>query len=272
MSTSNPKESNDWLALAGTVCVVTGAGGGIGAQTARDLAVVGAAVAILDRDGDSARRVADEITQTGATALAVHADVADEASVRAAAQEVLSVLGPCRVLVNNAAIRHRERLIQIKPESWNRVLGVNLTGSLLCVQAFAAQMVEAGQGGSLIHVTSLLGHHPQMDAGAYSVSKAGTMMMSQVLALELAPHGIRSNTVSPGFTRTPATEAFYSDPPTFAARAARIPAGRPAWPGDLANVICFLASERSNYVNAQDVIVDGGVDSTLMGVVPRPAA
>jgi NAD(P)-dependent dehydrogenase (short-subunit alcohol dehydrogenase family) len=130
-------------------------------------------------------------------------------------------------------------------------------------------MIAGGRGGSIVHVASLLGHHPQVDSGAYSVSKAGMIMLSRVLAVELARHGIRSNVVSPGFTRTPANEAQYQDPETLAARERRVPVGRVATPADMANVITFLASDRAGYVTAQDILVDGGVDSTLMIGVPR---
>jgi NAD(P)-dependent dehydrogenase (short-subunit alcohol dehydrogenase family) len=272
----NDKTDTDWLALAGQVCVVTGAGSGIGAATAEELARLGAAVAVLDRDGDAAERTAHLIGSNGGTAIAITADVADEASVKAAARAVEAQLGPCRTLVNNAAVRHRQRLVEVGLEDWHRVLGVNLTGALLCAQTFASQMIKAGQGGSLIHVASLVGHHPQIDGGPYSVSKAAMLMMSRVLALELAEHRIRSNTVSPGFFRTPATEASYRDPEIAAARTRLIPAARIGMPQDMGNVISFLASERSSYINAQDLTVDGGVGSTLMGKVPvatfkRPA-
>lgn len=260
----------DWLELAGKVCVVTGAGSGIGAEVAMELAKRGALVAVLDRDAALAEQVAYSIKSTGGRGLAVTADVSIQSGVRLAAEAVLSELGPCQVLVNNAAVRHRESLLQIREDAWHKVLGVNLTGALLCAQAFASQMIDAGHGGSLIHIASLIGHHPQINGGAYSVSKAGMMMMSKVLALELAQHGIRSNSVSPGFIRTPATEKSYQDPDVAKARAGLVPVGRIGLPQDLANVVCFLASERSNYINSQDVVVDGGVDSTLMGKVPMP--
>ena len=118
-------------------------------------------------------------------------------------------------------------LLDISLEAWNRVLAVNLTGALICTQAFAPQMIAAGQGGSIVHVASILGHHPQIDMGAYSVGKAGLIMLSRVLAVELAQHRIRSNVVSPGFTRTPANEAAYRDPET----AAGAPAKNPSRPG-----------------------------------------
>ncbi len=250
--------------------MITGAGSGIGAETARQFASAGAWVAVVDRDAESAAQVAADIERTGGRAIGVHADVARADTVAAAAARIQTELGPCRVLVNNAAVRHRGALLDMSLEAWNRVLAVNLTGALVCTQVFAAQMIAAGRGGSIVHVGSILGHHPQIDGGAYSVSKAGLGMLSRMLSLELAQHRIRSNVVSPGFTRTPANEASYQDPETAAARQARIPLGRVATPAELANVIVFLASDRAGYVTAQDILVDGGVDSTLMSVVPRP--
>jgi len=271
MSNGAASSTSGWLGLEGLVCVVTGAGSGIGAETARQFASAGALVAVVDRAEDSAAKVAAEIERAGGRALAVLADVGRADAVTAAAERIQRELGSCRILVNNAAVRHRELLIDIGLEAWNRVLAVNLTGALACTQTFAAQMIAAGRGGSIVHVASLLGHHPQIDSGAYSVSKAGIIMLSRVFAVELARHGIRSNVVSPGFTRTPANEAAYQDPETLAARELRVPLGRVAAPADMANVITFLASDRANYITAQDVLVDGGVDSTLMIGVPRAA-
>lgn len=258
-----------WLRLAGQVCVVTGGGNGIGAETARLFASAGALVAVLDRDPDSTAAVAAEIEASGNRAIGVVADTGAAETVKAAADRIQKELGPCRVLVNNAAVRHREALVDISLDAWNRVLGVNLTGALICTQAFAPQMIAAGQGGSIVHVASILGHHPQPESGAYSVSKAGLIMLSRALSLELAQHRIRSNVVSPGFTRTPHTEASYRDPETAAARQRMIPVGRVAAPVDLAHVIAFLASDRSDYIDGQDVLVDGGVGNTLMNMVPR---
>ena len=258
-----------WLGLERRVCVVTGAGSGIGAQTAQQFASTGAWVAVLDRDAEGAGAVAADIVRNGGRAIGVQADVASAASVAKAATRIQSDLGPCRVLVNTAAVRRRAALMDFTLEDWNHVLSVNLTGALLCSQVFGAQMIAAGHGGSIVHVSSLISHNPQFDNAAYSVSKAGLSMLSRSLALELAPHHIRSNVVSPGFVITPANEASYRDPDTAAARNALIPAGRAAIPVDLANVIVFLASDRSDYVVGQDIQVDGGVNATLMSRVPR---
>lgn len=263
--------ASDWLGLQGRVCVVTGAGSGIGAETARALARAGARVAVLDQNGEAAAEVASEIQRNGGHAIDVCADIGQPDSVFAAARRVEQAFGPCRVLVNNAAVRHRQPLMEVPLDAWNRVLAVNLTGALVCTQAFAAQMMAAGQGGSLIHVASLIAHFPQGGSGPYCASKAALITLSSTLTLELAPHRIRSNVVSPGQIRTPASEVVYRDPELAAVRARAVPAGRVGVPADLANTIAFLASDRSSFINAQDIVVDGGIGCTLMDANKRPA-
>lgn len=250
--------------------MVTGAGSGIGAETARELGRLGAAVAVLDSNEAAAAEVTAEIRDAGGRALEVCADISKPDSVLAAAVRVEQALGPCRVLVNNAAIRHRQPLMELAIEDWNRVLSVNLTGALVCTQAFAAQMISAGQGGSLIHIASLIAHFPQGGSGPYCASKAAMLTLSRTLTLELAAHGIRSNVVSPGQIRTPASEVNYRDPVLAAARQRAVPAGRVGVPADLANTIAFLASDRSAYINAQEIVVDGGISCTLMEANKRP--
>ncbi len=271
MTRDNTPWASDWLGLRGRVCVVTGAGSGIGAETARELARAGAWVAVLDRHQEAAAAVVAEIQKVGGQAIALCADIADPDTVSVAAQRVEQAFGACQVLVNNAAIRHREPLMDIGLDAWNRVLSVNLTGALVCTQAFAAQMIAAGQGGSLIHVASLIAHFPQGGSGPYCASKAAMISLSNTLAIELAPHRIRSNIVSPGQIRTPASEVVYSDPVLAAARARAHPAGRVGKPEDLANTIAFLASDRSDFINAQEILVDGGISVTLMDANKRPA-
>jgi NAD(P)-dependent dehydrogenase (short-subunit alcohol dehydrogenase family) len=149
------------------------------------------------------------------------------------------------------------------------VLDINLTGYLTTTRAFAPAMVECGSG-SLIHVASISSRNPQPGSGAYSASKAGVALMSQQLAYELGPSGVRSNTVSPGLVRTPMTEAYYQAPGVAERRDAAIPLRRVARADDIADVVVFLASERSRYVTGADITVDGGFATTLMGTVPRP--
>lgn len=258
-----------WFGLKDAVCVVTGAGAGIGAETARLLASVGARVAVVDRNGDTASSVAAAICQSGGHALGIACDISDADEVRACGRLVLQKLGPCRVLVNNAAARHRAPVLDIDLDAWSKVLAVNLNGALICSQIFARQMIDADQGGSLVHVGSILGQHPQHAASAYCASKAGLAMLSKSLSIELAPHRIRSNVVSPGFVVTEANAASYQDPATRFAREQLIPAQKIGSPADLSHVILMLASERSGYITGDHIQVDGGVSNTALAKVPR---
>ena len=261
-----------WLDLAGRVCVVTGGGSGIGAGTARELAANGACVAVLDCDADSAAAVAAGIERTGGRAISLTADVASADAIAAAAQQVTLQLGACDVLVNNAAlVGYAGPLMDADLERWDRMLAVNLTGALICTRAFGRQMIDAGRGGSIVNVASICGHMPMAQGGVYSVGKAGLMMMTRLLALELAEHRIRCNSVSPGLVRTPATEVAYDDAEMGEARRRMVPAGRVAEAADMANVIAFLASDRSGYVDGQDILVDGALSQTLMSYVPKPS-
>ncbi len=146
---------------------------------------------------------------------------------------------------------------------------MNLSGYFLCAQAFGRQMREAKRG-SLVHIASVAAHHPQTRSGAYSASKAGVAILSQQLALEWGPLGIRSNVVSPGLIRTPLSEAFYQEPGVTERRAAIVPSRRVGQPRDIADTVIYLASDRAAYVNGADVAVDGGFSSVLMDLVPRP--
>jgi NAD(P)-dependent dehydrogenase (short-subunit alcohol dehydrogenase family) len=270
MSEPMHAEAHSWLGLAGRVCVVTGAGSGIGAGTARQLAAIGARVALLDRDGNAAATVAGDIRSAGGHAIGLAADVTRADEIAAASEQVRCELGACQVLVNNAAlVVYAGPLMAADMQQWSDMLSVNLTGALVCTRAFASQMIAAGRGGSVVNVASICGHLPLPQSGAYSVSKAALMMLTRMLALELAEHRIRCNSVSPGLVRTPATEISYADPQVAEARRRMLPAGRIADPADIADVIAFLASDRAGYINAQDILVDGGLSQTLMGQVPK---
>ncbi|VTU19099.1 Glucose 1-dehydrogenase 4 [Variovorax sp. SRS16] len=261
--------TDSWLQLEDKVCVVTGAAGGIGTEIARELARVGARVALLDRDETGAAQAAAGIAQTGARAIAVGCDITDRTSVERAAATVARDLGRCDVLVNNAATIYAAALMDIELDRWNQLMAVNLSGFLLCAQAFGRQMMAAG-GGSMVHVASISGRVPQPYSGPYSVSKAGVKMLSQLLAVELGEHRIRSNVVSPAMVRTPLTEGIYRQPAVLARRESIVPAGRISGPKDIADVVAFLASPRSGYVNGQDVLVDGGLSTTWLSLIPRP--
>lgn len=256
---------NDWLGLGGKTAAITGAGGGIGRAVALGLAKVGAKPILLDRDTTTMAETQAALRALGVEAPAIACNIADQASVTAAAEQA----GPVDILVNNAGILRAGPLATIGLEAWNRVLAVNMTGYFLCSQAFGQGMLARGSG-AIVHVASIASRFPQAISGAYSVSKAGVVMLSQQIALEWGPQGVRSNVVSPGLVRTPMSEQFYRDEDVARRRAKAIPLGRVAGPDDIAEVAIYLASPRAGYVNGEDICVDGAFGRTLMSTVPRP--
>ena len=260
---------SEWLGLRGRHCVITGAGGGIGRALAVAFAGAGARLTLLDRDRAACERTAAEIGKSDATAQAIECDVADPASVAAAAESALAASGVADALINNAGLLRPGPLATLAPAEWNAMLAVNLTGYFLCAQAFGREMLTRGKG-ALVHVASIAARHPQPFSGAYSVSKAGVVMLSEQLALEWGPQGVRSNAVSPGLVRTPMSEAFYQAPGVAERRAAIVPMRRIGTTNDIAEAALFLASDRAAHVNGENLTVDGGVGRVLMGMIPRP--
>jgi NAD(P)-dependent dehydrogenase (short-subunit alcohol dehydrogenase family) len=266
MTGQNPP---DWLGLSGRVCVVTGGGGGIGRATALSLARAGARVAAIDLDERGLETTRTELRGLGSGHFAGRCDTSKAESVAGVSEAVEKSLGPCNVLVNTAAVLRPGGLENLTLAEWNAVLSVNLTGYFLCAQSFGRQMRKLGRG-SLVHVSSIAGSHAQGQSGAYSVSKAGVIMLSRQLASEWGPQGIRSNVVSPGMVITPMSQAFYDTPGVTERRSAVVPLRRVGMPQDIADAILYLASDRSSYVNGDEITVDGGYANMLMNLVPRP--
>jgi NAD(P)-dependent dehydrogenase (short-subunit alcohol dehydrogenase family) len=146
---------------------------------------------------------------------------------------------------------------------------VNLTGYLIAAQAFGPGMIKAGRG-SIIHIASIAGTNTQPRSGAYSASKAGVLQLSKQLAVEWGPRGVRSNAILPGLIRTPLSAAFYENKEFEEKRKALVPARRIGEPDDIAQAALFLASDRAAYVNGAEILVDGGLNTVLMEMVPRP--
>lgn len=255
----------DWLGLAGRSAAVTGAGSGIGQGCALALARAGVAVWALDRDKAALSTTQRAAEEESLPITPVECDVTDRESVRASA----AMTGAVDILVNAAGIGRPGSLLDVTHEEWQRVLDINLTGYLMTTQAYAPAMVER-ESGALVHIASVSSRNPQPGSGAYSASKAAVIQLSQQLAYELGPSGVRSNTVSPGLVRTPMTEAYYQAPGVAERRDAAIPLRRVALAEDIADTVVFLASDRARYVTGADITVDGGFATTLMGTVPRP--
>jgi NAD(P)-dependent dehydrogenase (short-subunit alcohol dehydrogenase family) len=249
--------------------VVTGGGGGIGRAVASSLARAGARVAAIDLDERGLQETGAELGELGRDHLVTSCDTSSAERVAAASETIEKSLGSCGVLVNTAAVLRPGGLENLSLAEWNAVLSVNLTGYFICAQIFGRQMRKLGRG-SLVHVASIAGSHAQAQSGAYSVSKAGVIMLSRQLASEWGPRGIRSNVVSPGMVITPMSQSFYDTPGVTERRTAVVPARRIGMPRDIADAILFLASDRSSYVNGDEIIVDGGYANMLMNLVPRP--
>jgi NAD(P)-dependent dehydrogenase (short-subunit alcohol dehydrogenase family) len=261
--------SPDWLNLRDRVCVLTGAGGGLGRAIASGFASAGARIVLLDRNAEALTATRAAGSRPGAEPLMIPCDVSDADSVQAAAAKSERAFGPCAVLVNNAALLRPGPLDTLALSEWNALLAVNLTGYFLCAQAFGRQMRQGGAG-SIVHVASIAGSHAQGFSGAYSVTKAGIVMLSRQIATEWGPVGIRSNVVSPGLVVTPLSQPFYDAPGVMERRSAVVPVGRVGSPEDIRDAVLFLASDRSSYVSGDEITVDGGFSRVLMNLIPRP--
>lgn len=251
----------DLISLKEKVALVTGSGRGIGRAIALRLADAGAAVAVSDMDADAAESVAGEIRDGGGTALAVAADVSDEAAVKSMVRACADELGGLDVVVNNAGIFPPCPVLGMETAMFDRVIAVNLRGVFLCTREAAAAMVDQGRGGTIVNVTSIDALHPSMVGLAhYDASKHGVWGFTKNVALELAPHGIRVNAVAPGGVLTPGVEEMGGESSdAVAAFSARIPEGRMGDPDDIARAVLFLASDLSTYVTGAQLVVDGGV-------------
>ena len=245
--------------LDGVVALVTGAGSGIGHASASRLGREGAHVAVnYHGHEEEAERLAEELSACCSRSLAVEGDVSSPAGVEAMVARVVSELGPIGVLVNNAGINAPAPLLDVTDDDWGRVLGVNLTGAFLCLRACGRVMREAG-GGSVVNVSSVHEDLPFPDGAAYSASKGGLRMLMRNAAYELAPFAIRVNNVAPGPIATPANEDALGDPETERLVREVVPLGRWGEPEEVAEVVLFLASERSRYVTGATYTVDGGL-------------
>ncbi|MFC9454502.1 SDR family NAD(P)-dependent oxidoreductase [Streptomyces sp. NPDC056983] len=257
--------STRWLGLDGKNAVVTGAGGGIGRGVAQELARQGAHVLVIDLDEDGARETTELIArETGAKALHHACDTTDAEQLTEAANSLRREFGAVDILVNNAGIIGSGPLLNVPIEQWQRVLDVNLTGYLLCAREFGADMLERGSG-AVVNVSSICGVNPNPGAGAYSPSKAAVSMLSRQLAVEWAARGVRSNAVAPGLIHTPLSKASYADPAVRASRERLVPSGRIGLPEDIANAVVWLASPRADYITGQEIVVDGGLDHSVLG-------
>ena len=239
--------------------VITGAGSGIGRETAFEFAGEGAIVAAADIDLKMAERTAEDITRKGGLAHAFALDVTKPDAVATVMDAAAKQLGRLDVLVNSAGIREISPLLEISHEQFTKVMDVNVNGLFLCSQAFARLLVKAGQPGVIVNLASTLGMVGAPGRPAYTASKHAVTGLTKVMAMELGEKGIRVAAVGPGVTRTPLTERYFQDPDMAESlRSIHAGLGRPAEAREIARAILFLASDDASFVTGTTLMVDGG--------------
>lgn len=240
------------------LAIITGGDSGMGKATAELLATEGFDVGITySTDKDGAEDTRAGIETRGRRCFVAHQDLTspDTGSV---VDELADQLGGLGVLVNNAGTGHSSRALDLDYDQWRSVIATDLDGPFLCAQHAARRMIAGGDGGRIVNVTSVHEHVPRLGAAAYCSAKAGLGMLTKVLALELAEHGILVNAVAPGEIATPMTgmdesEAYHQERPGN-------PIGRPGHVNEVASMIGFLASPRSSYITGSSFTVDGGLE------------
>jgi NAD(P)-dependent dehydrogenase (short-subunit alcohol dehydrogenase family) len=243
--------------LQGHVAVITGASRGLGKQMAESLAAAGAAIALVARNAELLTAVKAGIEAGGGRAESFVGDITAEADVIALAAEIQARLGPPDILINNAGINIRKPVHEFTLEEWNRVVGTNLNGPFLCCRAFVPGMI-AKKFGRIINMTSIMSHVSLPGRTAYSATKAGLLGMTKALALELAPHNITANGISPGPFATEMNTVLMQDPVRNAEFLSKIPVGRWGRVEEIGALAVYLCSDDAGFITGADLLIDGG--------------
>ncbi|MEP7032048.1 MAG: SDR family NAD(P)-dependent oxidoreductase, partial [Pseudolabrys sp.] len=243
--------------LKDKVALITGGGRGIGRDIALAYAKEGAHVVINDVDVSTAAATAKDAASLGSKSLSVAADVSKSAQVKTMIETIIKSYGRIDIVVNNAMRIVPGKLEQLPEESWDTTMNIGLKGAFMVSQAAAIHMITQ-KSGCIVNIASIAGLFPYNWAGAYSVVKAGLIMLTKLQAMEWAPYGIRANAITPGYIRTPGTEAMYADPEIYEGRRKGVPMGRVGSGEDIAGPAIFLASDDAQYTTGSVVGADGG--------------
>jgi len=247
----------DLFDLHGKRALVTGASSGIGKRVAMAYAEAGAHVALTARNAEALQTVADEIAAAGGRAVSISCDVTQPEQVSRMLDEATAELGGIDIAVCNAGIITVTPMLDMSPEEFQSIQDTNVTGVFLTAQAAAKAMVGQGRGGVIINTASMSGHiiNIPQQVGHYCASKAAVIHLTKAMAVELAPHKIRVNSVSPGYILTELVEP-YSE--YHALWEPKIPLGRMGQPEELTGLYLYLASEAASYMTGSDIVIDGG--------------
>lgn len=246
------------LSLEGQVAIITGGGTGIGRSIALEFAKAGADVVVTSRKLANLEKVSEEVTALGRRSLAVPADITNKVDVDNMVQRVMDEFSVIDILVNNAGTIVRASLLEHSEQDWDRVLDTNLKGYYLCSQAVGRRMMEQKKG-NIINIASIRGITAAPGRASYCVSKAAVLMLTRVLAVELASYNIRVNAIAPGWVKTNLNEVLWGDPETYKQITDPIPMGHWAELSEIASVALFLASDASSYMTGHTIVVDGGL-------------
>lgn len=246
------------MRLENKVSLVTGAGQGIGKAIALAFANEGSKVVVNDINLDTAQATAQEIITMGGKALAIRADVSKKDEVSSMLRELLTNFGRIDILVNNAGIQTETPFLDLSEEEWDRVIDVNLKGAFLCGQLVAREMVKHG-GGKIINISSVHQFLPRSNIAHYAASKSGMMMLTKVMAIELAKYKINVTCIAPGAVATAMNEDALNSPQKLTELNSEIPWGRIAEPREIAQCAVYLASADASYITGSTIYIDGGL-------------
>jgi NAD(P)-dependent dehydrogenase (short-subunit alcohol dehydrogenase family) len=247
------------FSLEGKVALVTGASRGIGLAIAKSYAAAGARVVLSSRKHEGLEDAAASIREQGGLALPIAAHTGDSTAVQALVERAVAEWGGIDIVVNNAATNpHFGPLLTAEASQWDKILDVNVKGYASVIKACVPGMKVRG-GGKVINMSSVAGREPQPMMGVYSVSKAAVLMLTQVLAMELAADNIQVNAIAPGFVRTSFSRVLWQSEEIADALLKAIPQGRMAEPDEVAGMALYLASSASDYVTGATFVVDGGL-------------
>ena len=246
------------MKLEGKVAIITGGGTGIGRSIALEFAKDGADIVVASRLFSVLEKVVEEIKALGRRSLCIQADISQKTDVNKLVQEAIAQFGTIDILVNNASVGDKGvPLLEVSEDDWDKVININLKGYFLCSQALGKKMVEQKKG-NIINIASVSAFRPPSDGGIYNIAKAGEVMLTLVLAKQLASFNVRVNAIAPGMIRTDMTKAVWNNPDRLMRLEDWIPLGHMGDPNDIARAALFLASEDSRHITGHTVVIDGG--------------